>query len=128
MLAIVVAAVAYLDMRAGAETGGGIAFYTVLSSVAVTLIARAFVWSAIVAGTHGVQVRSPLQTRRLSWAKVRDFRAEDRVVIVLADGREVRCWAVQRANIAGLLKRRSCVDDVVADLTRLHNEHMADSP
>ncbi|WP_311137380.1 hypothetical protein [Streptomyces sp. I6] len=44
------------------------------------------------------------------------------MIIETADGLEVRCWAVQRANIARMLKRRSYVDAVVDDL-RVMREH-----
>ncbi|WP_432060589.1 PH domain-containing protein [Streptomyces sp. S1] len=125
-VAIAVAVVVYLDMLDIAESGVDIAFYTVFIACAVTLIARAYVWAAIVAGPLGVEVRNPLRTRRYTWAEVKGFRAEDRVVIVLRDGAEVRCWAVQRAHIARLLRRHSYVDDVVADLTRLQEEYRAD--
>ncbi|MFG3496815.1 hypothetical protein [Streptomyces sp. NPDC047886] len=58
LIVIVVVAVAYLDMLESAENSGDVAFYTLLCAGAVTLIARSFVWAAVVADERGVQVRT----------------------------------------------------------------------
>ncbi|MFG3496816.1 hypothetical protein [Streptomyces sp. NPDC047886] len=47
-------------------------------------------------------------------------------MVELVDGREVRCWAVQRANIARILKRRSHVDNVAEDLGKLRERYLAE--
>lgn len=59
------------------------------------------------ADEHGLVVRNLLLTRRLRWDEVRGFRADGSLVVALAHGPDLRCWAVQSANIAWLLDRRS---------------------
>ncbi|MCP9946585.1 MULTISPECIES: PH domain-containing protein [Streptomyces] len=125
LFVIAVVGLAYLDMTAGARSGGDLTFYTLLCAGAVALASRSFIWTAVVADERGVQVRNPLRTQRFAWREIRGFRAEDRLVIELADSREVRCWAVQRANIARMLKRRSHADAVAEDLTNLRERYLA---
>lgn len=121
---IAILAIAYVDMLVGAESGTDVAVSSLLCAASMTLAFRSFLWTAVIAEAGGVLVRNPFRTLRFTWGEVNAFRAEDRVIIETADGVEVRCWAVQRANIARILKRRSYVDAVVDDLRVMREQYL----
>lgn len=83
---------------------------------------RAMIRSAVFADPKGIIVKNPLKTHRIQWSDIDELRTEDRLVIRLRDGREIRCWAVQRANAARMLKVRSYADEVAEDLRKMLDE------
>ena len=88
-----------------------------------TFGALAMVRTRIVAGPDRLFIQNIVRSYVVKWAEVQGFRAESNVVVVLRDGREIRCWAVQKANAARMTGRRSIVDRVAEDLENLRRAH-----
>lgn len=65
---------------------------------------------------EGISARNILTSTWVPWAEVEALEAGSKVGIVKHDGQTWWCWAVQRANISGMLNRRSRVDRVVAEM------------
>lgn len=82
----------------------------------------------VVANSAGLLVKNPGRTYRSPWSEVKGFRGDDRLVVELRQGGEIRCWAVQRANAARMLDRRSFVDDVVDDLEEIRTHYATVDP
>lgn len=91
---------------------------TLYSGIAV-FCWRTMFWCRITVTPRCLVVKNPLRTHAIPWPAIQGFRAEDRVVVELNDGGEIRCWAVQRTNLVAMFKWRSHVDNVVADLEKI---------
>ena len=72
----------------------------------------------IVATESCLIVRNPLRTYQFTWGEIAGFSPEEFLVVRLANGRSVTCFAVTRARIARLLGRRGYAHEVAEDLER----------
>lgn len=87
----------------------------VLAQAAVLMfVALARAW--IQYDDTAVIARNLLFEYRFPWSSIAAIEARDRVVIRCRDDRRYRLWAVQRANIAGILGRESVVDRTVGEI------------
>ncbi|MGW0824108.1 PH domain-containing protein [Streptomyces sp. NPDC002845] len=122
ILAIAICAFsAFIILGGATEYGfkGNDAFGLGLCALGTVAGFRAYFWSQIIVDSNGLIVRNPVRTHRVTWREVQEIRAADRVILVLSGGREIRCWAVQRANIARFTGSRSIVDKVAAQLEEM---------
>lgn len=100
---------------------------SIVSRVAVALGGCVLSWVAyrfyirtrVVSDSRGVTVVNPISTIVLTWSEIDRFSAGNQLVVLPAVGDPVAAWAVQAANGARMLGRRSFADDVAADLNRL---------
>jgi hypothetical protein len=85
---------------------------------------RAMIRTVVIVHPGRLVARNPLKTHEIPWSRITGFRTEDRLIISLERDREIRCWAVQRANISAMLKRHSYVNDVVATLEEIRTARL----
>jgi hypothetical protein len=88
----------------------------VLSYALIAAVGLVLVRTHVTASKKGLMVVNPMRRIFIQWNEIVEIKAENMPVITLVNGREVRCFAVQRANGARVLGRRSYVDDVVDEL------------
>ena len=104
---------------------------SVVSKVVVVLGACAISWvvyrfyvrARVLSDASGIIVVNPFSTVILTWSEVTGCWADDRLIIERAMGDPIGAWAVQAANAARMLGRRSFADDVAEDLNRLKLEY-----
>ncbi|WP_344249290.1 PH domain-containing protein [Isoptericola hypogeus] len=65
---------------------------------------------------EGLWARNIVTSTSVPWSEVVALEAGSKVGVVLRNGQTWWFWAVQRANISGMLNRRSRVDRVVAEI------------
>jgi hypothetical protein len=65
-----------------------------------------------------VEIRNPSTSYRIPGTQIASIKATDRLEIELGDGQHIRSWAVQRANLSGVLGREGYVDHVASELSR----------
>jgi len=123
---LIVVAIAWLagDRSVFGDFPSGYSFTAIIFSTMML----AFAWLGAIrpvvkAGPSGVVVTNPLDTRRISWNEMEGFRVESQLVIVLASGAQVRCWAVQPARAALMTGRRSWVHDVIDELEKMRDSY-----
>ncbi|MGF0118266.1 hypothetical protein ACQFYA_18385 [Promicromonospora sp. Marseille-Q5078] len=97
------------------DTLGSILFgYTLIGGggLFVLLIGRG--WIRV--SDEGISARNIVTKTWVPWSEVAALEAGSKVGVVQRDGQTWWCWAVQQANISGMLNRRSRVDRVVAEI------------
>lgn len=117
VLSLVVAAYADRSDRAKQEAADTLVVFIVLALVAYSVTATGLA-AKLTYDERGVEFRNLLFEYRFSWTEISGFSADDCLVVHLADGRAVRVWAVQAANVARVTGRISRADRVVDKLQR----------
>ncbi|MFD6177863.1 MULTISPECIES: hypothetical protein [unclassified Isoptericola] len=101
------------------DTLGSILFgYTLVGGGGVFALLIGRGWIRV--SDEGISTRNILTSTWVPWNEVEALESGSKVGIVKRDGQTWWCWAVQRANIAGMLNRRSRVDRVVGEIELRH--------
>ncbi|MFJ1751724.1 PH domain-containing protein [Kitasatospora sp. NPDC088134] len=93
------------------ETVAKILLYVALAAFGVAVV-RIKVRST----PEGVEVKNLLSSRFAPWREITGFRTEASLVIDLADGRAIKCSAVQPSNVSHVSKGRSYAHRVADEL------------